>query len=220
MKQWVAPSLGLFCTLIVMRNIVSRYVEQTLWACAVVSFFIRLHVHLTEAQQKINFKTDHKNSRRYATKLSQCVTLWSVSCSKTECSWTRIGLMQTIIILIISMTFKTFSHRENIGYQSLDLRSITKSYLIMQGVWRQLFTFLHFMFLIFHWNFHSTEYQLTAVLTLKNPELNPICYLLALSGAYPFLHVSRIRVKLLTFRLLMSYIYIYIYIWSTHSWCF
>ena len=42
-----------------------------------------------------------------------------------------------------------------------------------------------------------------------NPELNPICYLLALLGAHHFLHVSRIRVKLLTFRLLMSYIYIY-----------
>ena len=43
------------------------------------------------------------------------------------------------------------------------------------------------------------------------PELNPICYLLALLGAYNFLHVSRIRVKSLTLRLLMSYIYIYIY---------
>ena len=50
-----------------------------------------------------------------------------------------------------------------------------------------------------------------------NPKLSPICYLLALLGAHHFLHVSRIRVKLLTFRLLMSYIYIYIYIWSTHS---
>jgi len=40
-----------------------------------------------------------------------------------------------------------------------------------------------------------------------NPELNPICCLLALLGAHHFLHVSRIRVKLLTFRLLMSYIY-------------
>ena len=29
-----------------------------------------------------------------------------------------------------------------------------------------------------------------------NPELNPICYLLALLGAHRFLHVSRIRVKL------------------------
>jgi len=37
-----------------------------------------------------------------------------------------------------------------------------------------------------------------------NAELNPICYLLALL-AHHFLHVSRIRVKLLTLRLLMSY---------------
>ena len=42
-----------------------------------------------------------------------------------------------------------------------------------------------------------------------NPELNPICCLLALLGANHFLHVSRIKVKSLTFRLLMSYIYIY-----------
>ena len=40
-----------------------------------------------------------------------------------------------------------------------------------------------------------------------SPELNPICYLLALLGGHHFLHVSRIRVKLLTFRRLMSYIY-------------
>ena len=42
-----------------------------------------------------------------------------------------------------------------------------------------------------------------------NAELNPICYLLALLGAHHFLHVSRIGVKSLTLRLLMSYIYIY-----------
>ena len=41
-----------------------------------------------------------------------------------------------------------------------------------------------------------------------NAELNPICYLLALL-AQNFLHISRIRVKSLTLRLLMSYIYIY-----------
>ena len=58
----------------------------------------------------------------------------------------------------------------------------------------------------------------TSIITINplNPELNPICYLLALLGAHHFLHVSRIKVKLLKFRLLMSYIYI----WSTHSWCF
>ena len=39
-----------------------------------------------------------------------------------------------------------------------------------------------------------------------NPELNPICYLLELL-AHHFLHVSRIMVKSLLLRLLMSYIY-------------
>jgi len=39
------------------------------------------------------------------------------------------------------------------------------------------------------------------------PKLNTICYLLALLGAHHFLHVSRIRVKLLTLRHLMSYIH-------------
>ena len=41
----------------------------------------------------------------------------------------------------------------------------------------------------------------------EKPELNSICYLLALLGAHHFLHVSRIRVKSLTLRLLMPYIY-------------
>jgi hypothetical protein len=40
-----------------------------------------------------------------------------------------------------------------------------------------------------------------------NAELNPICCLLALLGAHHFLHISRIRVKLLTLRLLILYIY-------------
>jgi len=53
------------------------------------------------------------------------------------------------------------------------------------------------------------EYNFESILVFNplNPELNPICYLLALLGAHHFLHVSRIRVKLLTFRLLISYIY-------------
>ena len=47
--------------------------------------------------------------------------------------------------------------------------------------------------------------RITMFNTLK-PELNPVCYLLALL-AHHFLHVSRIRVKSLTFRRIMSYIY-------------
>ena len=56
---------------------------------------------------------------------------------------------------------------------------------------------------------HCLQYFVFVINPL-NPELNPICCLLALLGAHHFLHVSRIRFKLLTFRLLMSYIYIYI----------
>jgi len=72
-----------------------------------------------------------------------------------------------------------------------------------------------------HTKIHFAKYKkmLYVFINPLNPELNPICYLLALLGAHHFLQVSRIRVKLVTLRLLMSYIYIYIYIyiWSTHS---
>jgi len=52
----------------------------------------------------------------------------------------------------------------------------------------------------------NKDYLMTRVTSYFNPlntELNPICYLLALL-AHHFLHVSRIRVKSLTLRLLMS----------------
>ena len=51
--------------------------------------------------------------------------------------------------------------------------------------------------------YQNTQRLVTLNLSLLNPlkpELNPICYLLALLGAHRFLHVSRIRVKLLTLR--------------------
>jgi hypothetical protein len=56
---------------------------------------------------------------------------------------------------------------------------------------------------------HTDEHYSDIVLDVNplNAELNPICYLLALLGAHNLLHVSRIRVKSLTLRLLMSYIY-------------
>jgi len=68
------------------------------------------------------------------------------------------------------------------------------------------------------WSVVENNSTIKALFNPLNPELNPICYLLALLGAHHFLHVSRIRVKWLTLRVLMSYIYIYI--WSTYSWCF
>ena len=48
--------------------------------------------------------------------------------------------------------------------------------------------------------------QLLKHINTLNAELNPICYLLALL-AHHFIHVSRIRVKSLPLRLLMSYVY-------------
>ena len=56
----------------------------------------------------------------------------------------------------------------------------------------------------------TVRYELNLWIICINPlkpELNPICYLLALLGAHHFLHVNTIRVKFLTFRRLMSYIY-------------
>ena len=63
------------------------------------------------------------------------------------------------------------------------------------------------------WNFllgikKLIQLRLTHVNPL-NAELIPICHLSTLLGAHHFLHVSRIRVKSLTLRLLMSYIYIH-----------
>ena len=54
---------------------------------------------------------------------------------------------------------------------------------------------------------HAVQTETFDQINPLNPKLNPICYLLALLGAHHFLHVSRIRVKLLTLRRLMSYVY-------------
>jgi hypothetical protein len=50
------------------------------------------------------------------------------------------------------------------------------------------------------------RFEVVDWINLLSCELNPICYLLTLL-AHDFLHVSRIRVKSLTLRLLISYIY-------------
>ena len=59
------------------------------------------------------------------------------------------------------------------------------------------------------WIFFKNLWKSSGFINPLKPELNPICYLLALLGTHHFFHVSRIRVKSLTLRLLMSYIYIY-----------
>ena len=74
---------------------------------------------------------------------------------------------------------------------------------------RVTFTFISCIYLTLHLRALSSRGtdKTNLMINPLNPKLNPICYLLALLGAHHFLHVSRIRVKLLTFRLLMSYIY-------------
>ena len=76
--------------------------------------------------------------------------------------------------------------------------------LIPRGHWDRLF---HFIIRNYSITRHYASSVTGRVFNPLSPELNPICYLLALLRAHHFLHVSRIRVKLLTFRLLMSYVY-------------
>jgi len=86
--------------------------------------------------------------------------------------------------------------------------------ILTPRIWRWVLVFFpHFwtsVLLSFHHNHLSFAGIVVSSTTAKfnplNPELYPICYLLALL-AHHFLHVSRIRVKSLTLRLLMSYIY-------------
>ena len=89
-----------------------------------------------------------------------------------------------------------------------------RQYVIHPFVHPHVYSCIHKFFCkLFH---SATKASVTHSTTLPSthqyinplkPELNPICYLLALLRAHNFLHVSRIRVKLLTFRRLMSYTY-------------
>ena len=92
----------------------------------------------------------------------------------------------------------------------------SKTYLMYQqlqhrncGQNTEILCSAHNAFISFAWISEPIAIISLYSINTLNPELNPICYLLALLGAHHFLHVSRIRVKLLTFRRLMSYIYIY-----------
>ena len=82
------------------------------------------------------------------------------------------------------------------------------SYLLIYSCNYLFLYYIQLYQLVIVQGFHDEGIRLNPL----NAELNPICYLLALL-AHHFLHVSRISVKSLTLRLLMSYIYI----WSTHS---
>jgi len=42
----------------------------------------------------------------------------------------------------------------------------------------------------------AVDWSVERIINFLNAELNPICHLLALFGAHPILHISRIRVNL------------------------
>ena len=92
---------------------------------------------------------------------------------------------------------------EGLGFESRPLllfeTSTTDSYSVSTGI-------LSPMFKKPGTEFEHSSLSSGEVINPLNAELNPICHLLALLGVH-FLHVSRIRVKFLTLRLLMSYIY-------------
>ena len=58
---------------------------------------------------------------------------------------------------------------------------------------------------IFNYPFIAGIMWHLTVISLLNAELNPICHLLALLGAHPILHISRIRVKADDMNICISY---------------
>jgi len=105
-------------------------------------------------------------------------------------------MMKLLFVLALSDKRPEFQLSFSNIYRCWMLYTHARTYMDMESV--------HFVYAlrIILITYHSQVY-----FNPLNPELNPICYLLALLGAHHFLHVSRIRVKLLTLRLLMSYIY-------------
>jgi hypothetical protein len=86
----------------------------------------------------------------------------------------------------------------------LYIQPITSYYMFKSFVYIFLFVLEFFSYLMMVKR--MTETCSRKYINPLNPELKPICYLLVLL-AHHFLHVSRIRVKSLTIRLLMSHIY-------------
>jgi hypothetical protein len=101
--------------------------------------------------------------------------------------------------------FYTFKHLTTHSLVTIPTKNIVQAKLILY--------FLPSCFqVIVNTDFFSVSRLRSSQFNPLSPKLNPICYLLALL-ALEFLHVSRIRVKSLTLRLLMSYICMYVYIY-------
>ena len=124
----------------------------------------------------------------------------TVGCMKVHGLLTR-----NIVMLVELFSFSTLKGRQNIDRCCILRLSVRENeFLFVLSLFRCLVSYslwLHVQFLML------VHVFLWLVFNPLNPELNPICYLLALLGAHHFLHVSRIRVKSLTYRRLMSYTY-------------
>ena len=134
-----------------------------------------------------------KNIEKFISILN--VPLWRFSIWKQNCD-TAAG-WETKQVLSITEKCSCSPHQPAFKYP-LQLAPAAK-WLAHLAMWRQWETSS-----IKLW--HQVQQPPLKCLNPLNPELNPICYLLALL-AHHFLHVSRIRVKSLTITLLMSYIY-------------
>ena len=124
-----------------------------------------------------------------------------------------------VLLLCVSYRPSVLCPSENVSSQWLPLPTPTPSSLIIcfrENIrlvrWRihikhrgNVLVYQHLFLSDFTWYTVSSN-KPRFLLNPLNPELNPICYLLALL-AHHFLHVSRIIVKSLTLRLRMSYIY-------------
>ena len=154
-------------------------------------------------------------------RLSQAETLCFVKpylvVRETDCTWTKTGIKEKIQIESCMMQLNSFLQRSR-QYSSRHIysplwagKSTLKSFVSVSPFFH---SYKNKESLSYHENIIGFIRHESCINPL-NPELNPICYLLALL-AHHFLHVNRIRVKSLTIRLLMSYIYI----WSAYSWCF
>jgi hypothetical protein len=130
----------------------------------------------------------------------------------SESIWNMLITIGASALFIVAVNFSRYP-------QSCPLYPAQKTYIHARLLWlhRQLFLLLR---IVTHtvdclsfcyldscfFGFISYLTENTVCFNLLSPELNPICYLLALL-AHDILHVSRIRVKSLTLRLLVSYIY-------------
>ena len=105
-------------------------------------------------------------------------------------------------------TTLSVSSQNVLAYHKISNGVIYTHIYIYIYIYIHIYTYTYiYIFFFFFVNPDLPTYFLQITFKPLNPELNPICYLLALLAQH-FLHVSRIRVKSLTLRLLMSYIYV------------